>query len=60
MTPAEVDEELLKSDNVEVVLEGLVNFLKCKRIEKDENSEINEGIADEENGIREAKKAKII
>ncbi|PWA74768.1 AAA+ ATPase domain-containing protein [Artemisia annua] len=31
VTPAEVAEELLKSDNAEVVLEGLVKFLKGKK-----------------------------
>ncbi|GKC15789.1 hypothetical protein Tco_1012571 [Tanacetum coccineum] len=31
VTPAEVTEELLKSDNLEVVLKGLVKFLKRKK-----------------------------
>ena len=60
VTPAEVAEELMKSDNVEVVLEGLVKFLKRKRIEDDENHQIENGVHDEEAEIREAKKAKII
>ncbi|CAI9757837.1 unnamed protein product [Fraxinus pennsylvanica] len=33
ITPAEVAEELMKSDDPDTSLEGLVNFLKCKRIE---------------------------
>ncbi|GJS90771.1 retrovirus-related pol polyprotein from transposon TNT 1-94 [Tanacetum coccineum] len=56
VTAAEVTEELMKSDNVKVVLEGVVKFLKCKRIDEAKNSEINEAIDDEDNGIREAKK----
>ncbi|PWA34440.1 AAA+ ATPase domain-containing protein [Artemisia annua] len=39
VTPAEVAEELMKSDNVEVALEGLVKFLKRKRARDDEDSE---------------------
>ncbi|GJS19532.1 AAA+ ATPase domain-containing protein [Tanacetum coccineum] len=60
VTPAEVVEELMKSDNVEVVLERVVKFLKRKRIEEAENSEINEAIDEEDNGIRKAKKVKVI
>ncbi|GJW86853.1 zinc finger, CCHC-type containing protein [Tanacetum coccineum] len=56
VTAVEVAEELMKSDNVEVVLEGVVKFLKRKRIDEAKNSEINEAINDEDNGIREAKK----
>ncbi|GKC58723.1 AAA+ ATPase domain-containing protein, partial [Tanacetum coccineum] len=58
VTPAEVAEELMKSDNVEAVLEGLVNFLKRKRIDEDDvNEEIDQN---EDNEIREAKKAKVL
>ncbi|GKC53976.1 AAA+ ATPase domain-containing protein [Tanacetum coccineum] len=60
VTPAEVAEELMKSDNAEVVLEGLVNFLKRKRIDEDENHASNEGIDVENGDIHEAKKAKVI
>ncbi|PWA72727.1 AAA-ATPase [Artemisia annua] len=60
VTPAEVAEELMKSDNVEVVLEGVVKFLKRKRIEEAENSELDKGIDGEDNEIHEAKKAKVI
>ncbi|XP_071694947.1 AAA-ATPase At3g50940-like [Rutidosis leptorrhynchoides] len=45
VTPAEVAEELMKSDNVEVVLDGLVNFLKRKKVEEDE---VIEGIKGED------------
>ncbi|KAI3712866.1 hypothetical protein L1987_71434 [Smallanthus sonchifolius] len=51
VTPAEVAEELMKSDDVDVVLEGLVRFLKRKKMEDDETK-------DDE--VHEAKKAKII
>ncbi|GKC89523.1 hypothetical protein Tco_1150172 [Tanacetum coccineum] len=39
VTPAEVAEELMKSDNVELALEGLVKFLKRKRtwVEEDDS-----------------------
>ncbi|KAF5762354.1 putative AAA+ ATPase domain, ATPase, AAA-type, core, AAA-type ATPase domain-containing protein [Helianthus annuus] len=59
VTPAEVAEELLKSDDVDVVLEGLVKFLKRKKIEEEESKD---GVDDddEENEVREAKKVKII
>ncbi|KAI3502868.1 hypothetical protein L1887_31238 [Cichorium endivia] len=36
VTPAEVAEELMKSENQEVVLEGLVKFLKLKKSEQNE------------------------
>ncbi|XP_076940418.1 AAA-ATPase At2g18193-like [Bidens hawaiensis] len=49
VTPAEVAEELMKSDDVDVVLEGVVKFLKRKKIEDDEEDELHE-----------TKKAKII
>nr|XP_043607216.1 AAA-ATPase At5g17760-like [Erigeron canadensis] len=57
VTPAEVAEELMKSDNVEVVLEGLVNFLKRKRTEEDEPKDV---ISDENGEVHEAKKVKIV
>ncbi|KAI3712871.1 hypothetical protein L1987_71439 [Smallanthus sonchifolius] len=52
--PAEVAEELMKSDDVDVVLEGLVRFLKRKKMEDDETKD---EVDDE---VHEAKKAKII
>lgn len=55
VTPAEVAEELMKSDDVEVVLEGLVKFLKRKKIEEDD--ETNDEMIDYK--VHEAKKAKI-
>ena len=39
VTPAEVAEELMKSDNADVALEGLVNFLKRKTVEVNEARE---------------------
>ncbi|KAL4568981.1 hypothetical protein LXL04_024607 [Taraxacum kok-saghyz] len=57
VTPAEVAEELMKSDNPEVVLEGLVNFLKRKKMEEEiTKEETHEG----EDDVREPKKAKVI
>ncbi|XP_071696363.1 AAA-ATPase At3g50940-like isoform X1 [Rutidosis leptorrhynchoides] len=61
VTPAEVAEELMKSDNVEVVLDGLVNFLKRKKVEEDEIIDGIEGDeGDDDNQVPEAKKSKII
>ncbi|KAI3502866.1 hypothetical protein L1887_31236 [Cichorium endivia] len=56
VTPAEVAEELMKSDNPEVVLEGLVKFLKRKKME---DGTMKDGTYDEDE-VREPKKAKII
>ncbi|KAI3712865.1 hypothetical protein L1987_71433 [Smallanthus sonchifolius] len=50
VTPVEVAEELMKSDDVDVVLEGLVRFLKRKKMENET----------EDDEVHEAKKAKII
>ncbi|CAI9276514.1 unnamed protein product [Lactuca saligna] len=57
VTPAEVAEELMKSDNSEVVLEGLVNFLKRK---KTEDEITKDGVHYGEGEVREPKKAKVI
>nr|XP_043638566.1 AAA-ATPase At5g17760-like [Erigeron canadensis] len=54
VTPAEVAEELMKSENVEVVLEGLVNFLKRKKMEEDVINDEND------KADHEAKKIKIV
>ncbi|PON99583.1 Spastin [Trema orientale] len=39
VTPAEVAEELMKGDDADVALEGLVNFLKRKKVETSETHE---------------------
>ncbi|KAM1156328.1 hypothetical protein ACFX2B_026847 [Malus domestica] len=39
VTPAEVAEELMKSDDVDVVLEGLVDFLRCNKAERQRKKE---------------------
>ncbi|KAL6227119.1 hypothetical protein ACLB2K_001078 [Fragaria x ananassa] len=39
VTPAEVAEELMKSDDADVALQGLVNFLKRKEIENNETKD---------------------
>ncbi|GJS84553.1 AAA+ ATPase domain-containing protein [Tanacetum coccineum] len=61
VTPAEVAEELLKSENVEVVLDGLVTFLKGKKKDAVETNdgideaagETNEGIDEDADGTNE-------
>ncbi|GJW68545.1 AAA+ ATPase domain-containing protein [Tanacetum coccineum] len=54
VTPAEVTEELLKSDNVEVVLEGLVKFLRGKKKKAGETNEsINEDTRVTDEGTNE-------
>lgn len=52
VTPAEVAEELMKSNDADVSLGGLGNFLKRKKIEADQ-------LAKDEDEIHEAKKQKI-
>lgn len=52
VTPAEVAEELMKSDDVDVALQGLADFIKREKIE--ENQMKDEGVYD--HGVREAKK----
>ncbi|KAH7519994.1 hypothetical protein FEM48_Zijuj08G0096600 [Ziziphus jujuba var. spinosa] len=42
VTPAEIAEELMKNDDADVALTGLVNFLKRKKIEIDENKKAEE------------------
>ncbi|KAI3665437.1 hypothetical protein L6452_44064 [Arctium lappa] len=57
VTPAEVAEELMKSDNVEIVLEGLVKFLKRKRLRDDATKE---GIDNGDDEVHEDKRAKTV
>ncbi|KDO71008.1 hypothetical protein CISIN_1g011935mg [Citrus sinensis] len=56
VTPAEVAEELMKADDADVALEGLVNFLKRKRIQADESK--NNDVKGEEANEVEHEKAK--
>ncbi|KAK9948558.1 hypothetical protein M0R45_004127 [Rubus argutus] len=39
VTPAEIAEELMKSDDADVALEGLVNFLKRKEVESNKSKD---------------------
>lgn len=54
VTPAEVAEELMKADDADVALEGLVNFLKRKRIQADE-SKNNDVKGEEANEVEHEK-----
>jgi chaperone BCS1 len=54
VTPAEVAEELMKIDDVDVALEGLVSLLKRKKVERNEAKK--EGINEVE--IQETKRQK--
>lgn len=47
VTPAEVAEELIKSDDADTALDGLVDFLRCKK-DAFSDSSMGEGIEDEE------------
>ncbi|PWA39633.1 hypothetical protein CTI12_AA570080 [Artemisia annua] len=58
VTPAQVAEELMKSDNAEVVLEGLTKFLKRMKRVRDETNEVIE--IDEDNEVPEAKRPKLV
>lgn len=42
VTPAEIAEELMKSDDADVALEGLVDFLKRKKVEMNEKKMLEE------------------
>ncbi|CAA3000811.1 AAA-ATPase At3g50940-like [Olea europaea subsp. europaea] len=41
ITPAEVAEELMKSDDIDTSLEGLVKFLQCRRDKETEENEVH-------------------
>ncbi|PIA55827.1 hypothetical protein AQUCO_00700268v1 [Aquilegia coerulea] len=43
VTPAEVAEELMKSEDVDIALEGLLKFIKGKKLKPDEQVEIKDG-----------------
>lgn len=54
VTPAEVAEELMKSEDADIALGGVVNFLKRKKMEAEEAKEKEEKVAEvEENGVKE-------
>ncbi|XP_050383827.1 AAA-ATPase At2g18193-like [Argentina anserina] len=48
VTPAEVAEELMKSDDADVTLKGLVNFLKKKKVENEKMKEGADRTEDQE------------
>ncbi|KAL9464537.1 hypothetical protein AB3S75_002194 [Citrus x aurantiifolia] len=54
VTPAAVAEELMKADDADVALEGLVNFLKRKRIQADESKK-NDVKGEEANEVEHEK-----
>ncbi|KAH7519996.1 hypothetical protein FEM48_Zijuj08G0096800 [Ziziphus jujuba var. spinosa] len=47
VTPAEIAEELMKSDDADIALQGLVNFLKRKKIEISEKKKADESTKSE-------------
>ncbi|KAF3440705.1 hypothetical protein FNV43_RR18991 [Rhamnella rubrinervis] len=57
VTPAQVAEEMMKSEDVDVALEGLLKLLKRKKMEDDEFVEIK---AENNGGIRAAKKQRTV
>ncbi|KAF5454437.1 hypothetical protein F2P56_024103 [Juglans regia] len=58
VTPAQVAEELMKSDNADVALQGLIKLLKRKNIEGDDAAA--DAAADQKNaGIQKAKRQKL-
>lgn len=42
VTPAEIAEELMKDDDAEIVLRGLLNFLKRKKVERSEIQKVED------------------
>lgn len=60
VTPAQIAEELMKSEDADVSLEGLVKVLKRKKLEQEEEENNGNGEDDEKEGtLREAKKLKV-
>ncbi|KAF3454401.1 hypothetical protein FNV43_RR04848 [Rhamnella rubrinervis] len=55
VTPAQVAEEMMKSEDVDIALGGLLKLLKRKRMEDDEFDEVK---AENNGGLRAAKKQK--
>ncbi|KAM7524127.1 hypothetical protein LguiA_014029 [Lonicera macranthoides] len=54
VTPAEVAEELMKSEDADIALGGVVNFLKRKKMEAEEAKEKEEKVGEvKENGVKE-------
>lgn len=53
VTPAEIAEELMRSEDADLALEGVVNFLKRKREESEETNKVESlpGLPVQENGI---------
>lgn len=59
VTPAVIAEELMKSDDADVALQGLVSFLKRKKIEINEKKKAEESTKSEVEENLNAKKQKI-
>ncbi|KAK4417424.1 AAA-ATPase [Sesamum alatum] len=60
VTPAEVAEELMKSDDADVALDGLVNFLKCKKKTDPPNAASVKQINDDADGDEERKAKEVM
>ncbi|XP_038879822.1 AAA-ATPase At3g50940-like [Benincasa hispida] len=59
VTPAQIAEELMKSEDADMSLEGLVKLLKRKKMEQEEEDNDNGEDGEEEGKLREAKRLKV-
>ncbi|KAL2532550.1 P-loop containing nucleoside triphosphate hydrolase superfamily protein [Abeliophyllum distichum] len=60
VTPAEIAEHLMRNENAELALEGVVDLLKRKKAEKSPVQETNAGTEVQEEAKKEAKFEKIV
>ena len=53
VTPAEIAEELLKHEEVDVALDGIIKFMKRKKMEVEQTEKSNDGVkqVDEQMGV---------
>ena len=53
VTPAEIAEELLKHEEVDVALDGIIKFMKRKKMEVEQTEKSNDGVkqVDDQMGV---------
>ena len=60
VTPAEIAEELLKHEEVDVALDGIIKFMKRKKMEVEQTEKSNDGVkqVDDQMGVKRNKMKK--
>ena len=60
VTPAEIAEELLKHEEVDVALDGIIKFMKRKKMEVEQTEKSNDGVkqVDDQMGVQRNKMKK--